>query len=1041
MNGGTISGLREHSHHDADDDRFVEQDEAPHWLAEAPLEPEPMPREWIAPTLAMVAVIAWVGGMLVWAGATLGRLQPVELSSFVAALCVPPLLIGIVWLLLRQGSRSEARRFTATAQAMRSEALALEQVVATVRRSIAESRGELAEHTGQLMMLGEGATDRLRGVRAGIAEQVAAIDMTTEALTLAATHAEHRLGTLLDTLPRAHAETESISQRLEATGLAASERIAALDAALAAVAQRGRDADEVAGGAAQRLAAHIARMEATSESAGTRLESVIGTMSGAIDEVLDRAANAIDESRKAITAQGDATIAMIEANGAAIERAGREGADQLAERMGQIDGAIRTLAGHIDERRRDSEALLATLQTGLGAFDERFAAVETQGIARAQAVSDAIGERLAERRRDGEAMFETLGQGLEAFDAQFAAVQSHGIARAQAVSDAIGERLAERRRDGEAMFETLGQGLETFDAQFAAVQSHGIARAQAASDAIGERLAERQRDGDAMFAALGQGLESFDAQFAAVQSHGIARAQAASDAIAERLAERQRDGEAMFATLGQGLESFDAQFAAIEAQGIARVQALSNAIDERLAERRRDSESMLATLGEGLDAFDGRFETMRHDGIERIQSIAGTIEARLAERRRDGEALLAMLDDGLTGFDEKFDALRVSGVERVQAVAGSIEVLSQVADALTEALDGNDETARRVVRTAEEVLTALDAAAREMDETLPGALDRLDTRVTASRDIVARAKPELLALVTAAESTHEAIEAIAGVVDMQRETLTSVQQKLLDTLDLGKDRISEVREIADETIATTVRFAEDAAPRLSEAMLRIRDTAESASAKARQTLAKVLPDVARDLEAQGTRALANAVDRAVTNQVAELSSIANQAVASAIEAGERLSRQMVKITETGEELETRMAAARAEREVADSEQFSRRVTTLIEAMNSASIDIAKSLSTDVSDTAWAAYLKGDRGVFTRRAVRLVEGAEARDIALLYDGDEGFSDQVNRYIHDFEAMLRQVLSLRDGSSMGVTLLSSDMGKLYVVLAQAIERLRN
>ena len=59
---------------------------------------------------------------------------------------------------------------------------------------------------------------------------------------------------------------------------------------------------------------------------------------------------------------------------------------------------------------------------------------------------------------------------------------------------------------------------------------------------------------------------------------------------------------------------------------------------------------------------------------------------------------------------------------------------------------------------------------------------------------------------------------------------------------------------------------------------------------------------------------------------------------------------------------------------------------------------------------------------------------------MYDGDDQFRDQVNRYIHDFEAMLRGILGQRDGSPLGVTLLSSDMGKLYVALAQAIERLR-
>ena len=116
------------------------------------------------------------------------------------------------------------------------------------------------------------------------------------------------------------------------------------------------------------------------------------------------------------------------------------------------------------------------------------------------------------------------------------------------------------------------------------------------------------------------------------------------------------------------------------------------------------------------------------------------------------------------------------------------------------------------------------------------------------------------------------------------------------------------------------------------------------------------------------------------------------------------------------------------------------MSLLIESLNSASIDITKAFAPDVSDSAWAAYLKGDRGVFTRRAVRLLDGGDAREIARLYDDDSRFREQVNRYIHDFEGMLRQVLAQRDGSPLGVTLLSSDMGKLYVALAQAIERLR-
>ena len=116
------------------------------------------------------------------------------------------------------------------------------------------------------------------------------------------------------------------------------------------------------------------------------------------------------------------------------------------------------------------------------------------------------------------------------------------------------------------------------------------------------------------------------------------------------------------------------------------------------------------------------------------------------------------------------------------------------------------------------------------------------------------------------------------------------------------------------------------------------------------------------------------------------------------------------------------------------------MSQITESLNSTAIDIDKVLSTDVSDSAWQAYLKGERGIFTRRAVRLIDGADARLIVEHFEADSEFREHVNRYIHDFEAMLRNLLSTREGNSLAVTVLSSDMGKLYVALAQSIERLR-
>jgi hypothetical protein len=149
---------------------------------------------------------------------------------------------------------------------------------------------------------------------------------------------------------------------------------------------------------------------------------------------------------------------------------------------------------------------------------------------------------------------------------------------------------------------------------------------------------------------------------------------------------------------------------------------------------------------------------------------------------------------------------------------------------------------------------------------------------------------------------------------------------------------------------------------------------------------------------------------------------------------------MLSIGQTAAALEQHMEQVSAAQREKDSEAFARRVSLLIDSMHSASIDVGKILSDEVDDKAWDSYLKGNRGVFTRRAAKLLEGSESRAIRAHYETDIEFQQSANRYVHDFEAMLRRVLAERDGGMIAVTLMSSDMGKLYAALAQAVDKRR-
>lgn len=764
MNGGTNKlGPRPL---DDEDDALLLVEEAPEPVADMRAidvaeddEPQALRTPWLAATLALGLVVAWLG-VAGW------LLQPVfaappppaQLVQLIAALCVPPALIGILWLLAQRNSAAEARRFGKTARAMRAEAASLERVVATLSRKIDANRAELADQTTALMAMGDRAAERLQAISNGMAAEARAVADSAQKLVDSSSSAEKSVGIVLSSLPRAHEEMTGMAATLDAAGMKASEHASALDAQLAALAERGREADNIAGGAAQRLAAHIARMEATSENAGTKLEGVAASMSETVDAMLDRAAAAVDEARKGIAAQGEAMLAMLAANQASLDKAGRDSIDTVGTRIGEVE-------------------------------------------------------------------------------------------------------------------ETIGR--------------------------IADRLGEEQTRVDILLASVTGGIAQADGQLASLHSHGM---------------------------------------------------------------------------------------------------------------------------------------------ERTQSLAASISALDSSASAMTETLRDGDETARRVITTAEELLTALDASAREMDETMPEALVRLEERIGATRGVIAASKPELLALVTAAESTHDAIEAIADVVRTQRDMLAKTQASLLESLEDGQAKTAQLEDVVDRAIANARRFAEDAAPQLVDALLRIRETANAASDQARAALASIVPEATRQLEDAGSAALRRALDASVRTQLIELGEVTQGAVNAAARASERLAHQMLSINDASAQVEARIDEARAERENADRDNFARRVSLLVEALNSASIDISKAFAHEVSDSAWAAYLKGDRGVFTRRAVRLLDSGQAREVSSLYEGDPDFREQVNRYIHDFEAMLRQVLALRDGAPLGVTLLSSDMGKLYVALAQAIERLR-
>lgn len=668
-------------------------------------------------------------------GAAIGLVPPPApgLVATIGVALTPLAVALLVYLVVARGGRAETGRLARVTAAMRRENAGLETMLAHINTVLADHNRLIAEQAAQLVTLGETAAGRLDAVRAGFAQDAALMTGHATMLGKATDAARTDLGVILADMPRIDAQVRDLAVRLREAGLGAHEQAGALDAQLVAITAHARDADDVANGATQRLAAHLARIEGVSDVAAERIDAAGVRMAAVAEQSLDQAVRMLDDLSRGLAAEQATLTAIVGESQALI---GTTGSDALAAARAQLDLMDTRLAGFADRAAREGSAL--------------------------------------------HVLAETLGGDLDRADERF---------------------------------ERLGQ----------------------AGGGITLHL-----------------IETLDR----------ARAQA------------------------------DATTAAVDGSG--------GAVDRLI---------------------------VRADRLTRAMELIGT------------------------------------------------------------ALQGADYATTRIVARVDKSLPALNGFA----DTAGHAGDALDR----AGEAIDRNQIALVALGAAVAQTDADMQALAAT----------------------------------------------ATPALDDALVHIRAAADTAADHVRTALAAIGPDAASGLAAAVGDIVDTGVSAGVAANLARLSSVAEDATAAAAAASDRLERQLATIAETAAVVDARIAETRQEAAAADEADFSHRVALLIESLNSTSIDMTRILASEVGDDSWAAYLRGDRGVFTRRAVRLLDTADARTIAAHYRDDRDFHDRVNRYVHDFEAMLRRVLANRDGTLMGVTLLSSDMGKLYVALAQAIERLRH
>ena len=617
-----------------------------------------------------------------------------------------------------------------------------------------------------------------------------------------------------------------------------------------------------------------------------------------------------------------------------------------------------------------------------------------------------------------------------------------------------------------ALSTRIAQMLETFERQIAGLGE----RATGHFDSLKEQSEEFRVDLEArevdILAAMRGRVEELRSGMEKLQTEIATKEDESLNALRTRLVALKGEGSSISSRLREGEASAFAAFRETKDRLNSEIREIIGTLDELDQQAVEAAQRRIKELHEEAGRFDDRlaardlrfneeiakrqdeFDTREAQASEILGQRLAALDDALAEREEaqlerarrlseEGERIAEKVSELNTLFDEVAARSNAAGA----TIGSGLENVSGKLAQNNAMLEETGETLVELTEASIRLLEIIQSGAKQSREDLPraiaqasSALTEVEERAVMLQDSVEKAGQHGRDLSGYIIETKAKLEETADSVD-------DLFARLSERSDVGLGRIESLRGALGELSMESEKLTEHTQESLRSAIIALDEAARSAFATLENGSKEHVGKLAEEIGAETGEALERSLKAHSAEAIGRLEQAAAHAAGVGREAAIQLRDQLAMVNELAGNLEQRVNRARELAEERVDNDFARRMALITDSLNSNAIDISKALSEDVTDTSWASYLKGDRGIFTRRAVRLIDNTEAREIVELYENDDRFREHVSRYIHEFEAMLRSVLSTRDGNALSVTLLGSDMGKLYVALAQAIERLRN
>ncbi|WP_448578540.1 hypothetical protein [Thermaurantiacus sp.] len=582
------------------------------------------------------------------------------------------------------------------------------------------------------------------------------------------------------------------------------------------------------------------------------------------------------------------------------------------------------------------------------------------------------------------------------------------VARLEAVShkvagdidriDALSERLEQQaaaatRQAAEALqaIESLTTGAQAFDQRLASALSatgdmerlletlsREAAQARAAAIELSDRSESLHRQAEASASALRAAIASLASEAEAT----LRLSDTANAELRETVAQQ-------VAALSSATNDARTTLSAIGAEA---ARALGRHLDS-LVGQARELEGRIAAQATATEELAGIAERSFQLLDKRMEHSAQTTGTTLEQLKAQLDSIHGRID----ALAEPIRAARSAVLDMDQAVAG----LRGTADAAEATFSGN--------------LASSALEARRLTDDLSVSLDNLNVRLSE-----ARAAAEQLAEPVARSSQD--LDRIVGRFDAQREAITLAGEALVVELEQARQLIAEVEKTTESTSLA-------AATRLVDALSRVRDVSTQATGTMRAMLEGLVEEARQSLGEAAADALR-------TGFVARIAEEAARAEDKARAAAERSASALAGLAEAVRRVDDRAdqrikeLAGLAERDLASA------AALLSERLAAEAIQLSEAMGKPMSEADWAQWRKGERGLFGRRLVTLVDKREAAALKALFKSDQEAASAASRLVSGINALLERLEAAGQGS-VAALVRGSEWGRLAAALSEVLE----